>query len=189
MAKTHQVVLLTLCLGVASAQTPAQSDYHGQSWVGLLVTDKCEGASASTDRESKREADMTTTGRTTTPAVDSAGTRGSAEREATQSTEKLAKPETGDVLSRSKSSTDRAWTAAHRQARSLGASCTVDANTMKFALLLPDGKMLEFDELANQSIAKQLPSLPSGEKNRRVLRVAVHGKMQNGRIALDSIQM
>jgi hypothetical protein len=65
----------------------------------------------------------------------------------------------------------------------------VDANTTKFALLLPDGKMLQFDDLANEAVAKQLPSFPVGARSRKVLRVLVQGKIQNGQLALDSIRM
>jgi hypothetical protein len=55
--------------------------------------------------------------------------------------------------------------------------------------LLPDGSALEFDELANEGISHQLPSLPAGTAERRVLRVFVQGKLQNGKIALDSVRM
>lgn len=179
---------LAFSLIAANAQTASQSAYRGQSWVGLLVPTACEKGKSQADHRSKstRDADLTVSGRTTTPAVDGAGTRGSATASETGAT-KQSVPETGDVLANGKSSGDPGWGAAHKQAQSLGESCSLSASTAQFALLLPDGTKLQFDELANQSIAKQL-SLPS-TGGKVVLRVSVQGKLQNGKIALDSIQM
>jgi hypothetical protein len=64
-------------------------------------------------------------------------------------------PETGDVLDKGKSATDPGWAAARKQAQSLGSSFAVSADATRFALLLSTGKMLQFDELAKQAIAKQ----------------------------------
>jgi hypothetical protein len=61
----------------------------------------------------------------------------------------------------------------------------VDTSTAHFSLLLPDGRVLPFDSLAGQEIAKQLSSV--GRKS--VYRVQVTGKLQQGAIALDTIHM
>ncbi len=195
MIRTYWIAALAFPLVAAMAQTPSQTAYRGQSWVGLLVSPACEkGKPQSGDKSNaSREADLTVNSRTTTPAVDDAGTRGSAtasDAGAKSPGEKQTKPETGDVLAKGKSSGDPAWAAAHKQAQSLGASCSLAANSTQFGLLLPDGRMLQFDELANQAIAKQLTMPGAGSKDgKMVFRVSVQGKLQNGKIALDSIQM
>jgi hypothetical protein len=194
MTNTHWIAVLVFSLTAAIAQTASQTAYQGQSWVGLLVSASCDkGNKEPGDRsKSNRESDLTVNGRTTTPAVDESGTRGSSnalEQGAKPPTEKQTMPETGDVMAKSKSSTDPGWGPARKQAQSLGASCALDANATQFALLLPDGSMLQFHELANQAIAKQMPSIPTGAKIRKVFRVSVQGKVQNGKIALNSIRM
>ena len=65
----------------------------------------------------------------------------------------------------------------------------MDARTNRFALVMPDGSMLQFDDLANQAIARQLPASAEGAQQGRIFRVSVQGKLQNGKIALTSIQI
>jgi hypothetical protein len=180
MKTVHWIAVLAI--SVAGAQTPTERAYQGQSWVGLLVSASCDKSHTG---KSNRESDLTVDRRTTTPPVDDAGTRGSSDTKATD--EKQSMPETGDVLDKGKSPTDPGWLAARKQAQSLGASCAVGANATRFALLLSNGKMLQFDELANQAIAKQLSARPAGTG--KFIRVSVQGKLQDGKIALDSIQM
>jgi hypothetical protein len=187
------LTLFIICAGAANTQNASPDAYRGQSWVGLLVTAACDKGTKGHPERSKtdRESDLTVTSRTTTPAVDQSGTRGSStalEQGANTPSDKGVLPGTGDVLSK-KSSTDRGWAAARRQGQSLAHSCVVRPDTTAFALLLPDGSALEFDELANEGISHQLPSLPAGTAERRVLRVFVQGKLQNGKIALDSVRM
>jgi hypothetical protein len=93
-------------------------------------------------------------------------------------------PQTGDLFT-GKSGADPAWAKAKRQARALASGCKVDSNTLSFALLLPDGKMLRFDDLANSAIAKRMEA----GKSATIYRVQVVGKLENGMVALDSIQM
>jgi len=164
--------------GTANRSTRA---YSGQTWVGLLVSASCPVPSKATD-----QSDMTVTDRVTTPAVDASGTRG--ESTAMDSREQAAShtdfPVTGDVLG-AKGKSDGAWKKAKRQASSLKSACRVDPNTPHFALLLPDGGMLHFDDEADAAILKQLPTASKST----IYRVQVEGKLENGRIALDSIQM
>jgi hypothetical protein len=180
MTRVHWIAVLVI--SIASAQTPTERAYQGQSWVGLLVSASCDKSHGS---KSNRESDLTVDHRTTTPAVDDAGTRGSAETKAVD--EKQSMPETGDVLDKGKSATDPGWKAARKQAQALDASCAVGAEVTRFALLLSNGKMVQFDELANQAITKQLSARPAGTG--KFIRVSVQGKLQDGKIALDSIQM
>jgi hypothetical protein len=187
----HGILALAFSL-VAVAQTPAQKAYEGQSWVGLLVSADClTGKTGTADRSrATTESDLTVNGRVTTPQVDESGTRGQSTElmdGAKPVTEKQRLPHTGDVLARNTSSIDPGWAAARRQARSLNDVCGLQADTRRFALILADGSKLEFDEVANQAIAPQVPAVPSN--GRRILRVSVQGKLQNGRIALTSIQM
>jgi hypothetical protein len=157
--------------------------YSGQTWVGLLVSASCPAPSKATD-----QSDMTITDRVTTPAVDASGTRGESTALDTreQPGTRTSLPATGDVLgSKAKSESDNAWKKAKRQASSLKPVCRVDANTPHFALLLPDGGMLHFADEADAAILKQLPA----ESKSTIYRVQVAGKLENGRIALDSIQM
>ncbi len=187
--KMHWIAMLVLSVVAASAQTATERAYSGQSWVGLLVSASCDKKTGAQSK-SNREADLTVERRTTTPAVDSAGTRGAAAVDgSTPSGEKQSMPETGDILANSKSATDPGWSAARKQARGLGAACVLRPNASHFALLLPDGRMLLFDELADETIVKQMPANAVNGKAPKYLRVTVQGKLQNGKIALDSIQM
>lgn len=169
------------------------ADYTGQSWVGLLVPagcDKTAGNKANPSR-ANRESDLTVNGRTTTPAVDRSGTRGQStalDPTANPPSSKGVMPQTGDVLAGA-AATDPQWSTARKQARAMGEQCKVQPTTNRFALLLPDGRTLAFDDLANQAILKQMPSMPASGKNDRVFRVYVTGKLQGGIIALDSIRM
>lgn len=67
--------------GMAQPQSSSTS-YMGQTWVGILTSAECgAGDSAAGSKgksESERAAELTTTDRVTTPAVDASGTRGSA---------------------------------------------------------------------------------------------------------------
>lgn len=176
------------------AQEASRAAYQGQSWVGLLVPANCvKFTKGQADRsKSNRESDLTVTSRTTTPAVDQSGTRGQStalDPGANPPSGKNVSPETGDVLSQKGSRTDPGWTNARRQAKGLNDSCRISTGTNQFALLLPDGGAVAFDDLANQAILKQLPALPTDAKNRPVLRVQVSGKLQDGKIALDTIRM
>lgn len=179
----------------AIAQNPPQNRsstaaYAGKSWVGLLVSASCSSPDAKPATPADDEAALTVTDRVTTPAVDQSGTRGKSTLQtvpnAAGESSRAAEPRTGDVADHG-ASNDPKWKAAQKQARSLAAGCAVDASTRQFALLLPDGKTLQFDELANQGIVKQLGVNPPPRKI--VLRVQAAGKLQNGRIALDSITL
>jgi hypothetical protein len=191
----HGILAVVLSVTCAAAQdTKAQNAYRGQSWVGLLVASECTtGNTGSADRNRTTvESDLTTHGRTTTPAVDQSGTRGQSTElagEANRPAENQRLPQTGDILAHRGTSIDPDWAPAQRQAKALSESCAVHSKSTRFALLLPDGSKLEFDELANQAIAKQMPAMPSGDSGRKILRVSVQGKLQNGKIALTSIQM
>jgi hypothetical protein len=163
----------------------ASSSYAGQTWVGLLVSASCP-APAQRSPASK-QSELTTTNRVTTPAVDSSGTRGESKvNESTEAERATRKdvPLTGDLNSQ-KTSQDAGWKQAKRQAASLGRSCDIGSDSKEFALLLPDGKMLRFTDLANAGIEKQL----GPGKRHTIYRVQVVGKIENGKIALDSIQM
>lgn len=187
--------ILSIALGIAgaAAQDHVQKAYQGQSWVGLLVASDCKaGASGAADRsKANAESDLTTHGRTTTPAVDASGTRGQS-TELVQSPnhagDKQQVPKTGDVLGGTGQSIDPGWAPAREQAKSLGDSCAIESRTARYALLMADGSRLEFDDVANQAIAKQAQSA-TGSGGKKILRVSVHGKLQNGKIALTSIQM
>ena len=182
------ILALAACNSLLAQQG---SDYSGQTWLGLLAPATCDKSSGvqSKASNSTRESDLTVSSRTTTPAVDQSGTRGSS-----TALDPASKPPSGgdahlgDLLAKG-SSGDAAWKAARKQARSLGDQCIVQRDTKQFALILPGGETLAFDDLANQAIEKQLPAWPASGKVKRVLRVSVVGKLQNGKIALTSIRM
>lgn len=188
--KSHSFIILLAAIASATAQNTTSAQYHGQSWVGLLVPASCDKVTKGQADRSKsvKESDLTVTARTTTPAVDQSGTRGSStalDPSANPPSEKQVLPATGDVLAKS-SSPDPDWSSARKQAHSLGASCSVGPDVKQFSLLMPDGKMVPFDDLANQGILKQMPA---SSDSKRIYRVWVQGKMQDGKIALVSIRM
>lgn len=174
--------------GLIAAQKPENgASYLGKSWVGLLVSDTCPAHSK--HNAAREEADRTVTDRVTTPAVDSAGTRGSSEQGKTIPAARGDVPQTGDVSIRDQGKIrDTGWKQARDQASSLDAACRVNSGTRDFSLLLPDGAVLRFDDLANTKIAEQLQSRGMSGPG-RILRVQVIGKLENGTLALDQIQM
>ena len=178
-----------LLSGALSAQSRnSEAPYGGQTWVGLLVSASCDTSRITKHSAAENEARLTTSDRTTTPAVDTSGTRGQATVQEPGSTPPPhnAIPKTGDIRDTA-ATNDPGWKAARKQAASLPATCGVDTSTDRFLLILPDGRALHFDDLANQGIMKQLKTNDGGRKS--ILRVQVTGKLQNGEIALDTIQM
>jgi|SRR5947209_5083932 len=166
----------------------ARTSYTGQSWVGLLVSASCESKQSNRNAKANAESDLTTSDRVTTPAVDASGTRGKSTLMTPQTgdaPDANAAPRTGDVRADNANATDPAWKAARKQAGALPKTCSIGGNTNRFGLLLPDGRMLVFDDLANQGIVNQLKT--KQVERSTILRVQAVGKMQNGRIALDSI--
>ncbi len=194
-----QILIATVTLmgscALGWAQQPAKSggDYLGHSWVGLLTSADCAGGKKITPKSAADKAsDLTTSGRTTTPAVDASGTRGSATagQSNTQPTTHDSLPRTGDINSTAKPAVeDPDWGTAKKQAAGLAAGCAVTPETHAFSLLLPDGRSVRFDDVANGAIAKQLKDRSNPGSKPELLRVRVAGKMQNGKIALDSIRM
>ncbi len=185
---------LFACSAIGWGQAGAKkgNDYLGQTWVGLLTSADCGGAKSAGRSHADRAADMTTSGRTTTPPVDASGTRGSATANETskESPTHDALPRTGDIQSTAKEAVkDPGWGAAKKQAASLAPSCGVTADTSSFSLLLPEGRSIRFDDVANATIAKQLREHNDNANKPVVLRVRVTGKLQNDKIALDSIRM
>ncbi len=161
------------------------SSYAGQTWVGLLVSSSCPAPSES--KSAMGQSDLTVSDRVTTPAVDASGTRGESKVGETNEAERSTRkdfPLTGDVNAR-KSTADAGWRQAKRQASTLGSGCKIGDDTNQFSLVLPDGRMIRFDNLANAGIAKQIAS----QKKNTIYRVQVIGKLENGAIALDSIQL
>lgn len=189
--KYSRFLAAAILSSAALAQTAAREEaaHQGQSWVGLLVSASCATGAAPGQTAADREAKATVTNRTTTPAVDDAGTRGSAMSGGKRAVRhKTASPATGDIMGRSTSPTDSDWATARKQAESLAAGCSLEPDTKQFALVLADGAMLQFDELANQAIVKQRPKA-AGANRGKLYRVSVEGKLQNGKIALTSIRM
>ena len=174
--------------GLIAAPNPQSgANYYGQSWVGLLVSASCNGGAK--NEVANQESDRTTTDRITTPAVDTPGTRGSSETTEPPPAAKGDVPQTGDISIReSQKIKDPGWNEARRQALSLNSACRVDVNTRQFALLLPEGKRLRFDDLGNSKIAAELKSRGMTAKP-KILRVQVTGKLDSGAIAIDQIQM
>lgn len=185
-------IAVLLGAGLMAAQNPAQNpksgaSYYGQSWVGLLVSGSCQ--SGGTHNQATAEADRTVTDRVTTPAVDRAGTRGSSEPEKPLPATRGDVPQTGDLSVRETGKIkDKGWKEARRQAASLDSGCRVNPDTRVFALILADGTLIRFDDLANTKIAEQLRSRGMSEAG-KILRVQVIGKRQGGMLAIDQIQM
>ncbi len=173
--------ILSAAALVAQSSKTAPS-YTGQSWVGLLVSAGCNTARAATRPAADKESNLTTSDRVTTPAVDTSGTRG--QHETAAAPPHNASPKTGDIHG-GPAPADPGWKAAQKQAAALPSSCAVDKATSRFSLLLPDGRVLPFDNLAGQEIARQLNA--AGQKT--IYRVQVAGKLQQGAIALDTIRM
>jgi hypothetical protein len=181
------LIVGTLLNIVVFAQPPdSGSSYAGQSWVGLLVSATCDTSHVAKRSAIENEANLTTSDRTTTPAIDASGTRGQATAPESGSTmtPHNAVPKTGDIREAAATS-DPGWKTARKQAASLPAACGVDTSTTRFSLILPDGRALRFDDLANQGIVKQLKANDRSHKS--ILRVQATGKLQHGEIALDSI--
>jgi hypothetical protein len=186
VAKVKLVNSIALTVVFAGWGCAQDNTYHGQTWVGLLVADSCkmEGPNAAT-----RESDLTTSGRTTTP-VDQSGTRGSSSAldptAAPPAGSSRDVPHTGDIQKPlPKGLKDPGWAKAVKQAKALGAPCRVTVNTQRFLLLTPSGDTIPFDDLANAAVRKQLPALDSAGK---IFRVHVTGKLQNDKIALNSVR-
>ncbi len=178
-------VALLVAQQASSPNKAARTSYAGQTWVGLLVAASCPAPAESS--RAMKQSELTVTDRVTTPSVDSAGTRGNSTANASTSGEPTTRrnvPLTGDIAA-AKTGADAGWQRAKRQAAALAPACRVSTATTQFALLLPDGRVLHFDDLANSGIAKQLPAV-SGNK---IYRVQVVGKIENNTIALDSIQI
>jgi len=173
--------------GLIAAQNPSSaSSYLGKTWVGLLVSGTCAPGKNAAAAE---EADRTVGARVTTPAVDTAGTRGSSEAGDTPVSTKGDVPQTGDISLRDNGKIkDPGWRQARRQASGLGAGCRVSVETRQFGLLMPDGSLLRFDDLANSKIADQLRSRGTSGRP-EILRVQVVGKVENGMLALDELRM
>jgi hypothetical protein len=169
----------------------AHAEYTGQHWVGLLVSASCD-SQAKAAHSAAEEARATTTGRTTTPAVDVSGTRGQASvNETADRTAPTASdvPRTGDVFATASGKVqDRTWPQARKQAAALDSACRVGAGTNQFALLLPDGRKIPFDERGNETIMKQLAATHGGVAKPTIFRVAVAGKLEQGRIAVDTVR-
>lgn len=182
------LVTVLLGAGLMAAQKPAvNSSYLGKTWVGLLVSGSCPAGSKQS--AAMQEADRTVGDRVTTPAVDTAGTRGSSEQGNTVPAARGDVPQMGDISVRAKGKIkDAGWEQARRQGSSLDSACRVNSETRSFALLLPDGKILRFADLAGAKISEQLQSRGVSGTG-RILRVQVTGKLENGAIALDQIQM
>ncbi len=168
----------------------AHADYTGQHWVGLLVSASCNSqAKAAHGAAAEAKA---TTGRTTTPAVDGSGTRGQAS--VNETADRTAPtpsdiPRTGDVFAAASGKVqDRTWPQARKQAAELDSACRVGGGTNQFALLLPDGRRIPFDERGNETIAKQLAATQGGVAKPTIFRVDVAGKLEQGRIAVDTIR-
>ena len=181
-----------LMTGAAAAQTAqttrpisdAQSAYLGHQWTGLLVPAGCESGS----KRAEDEAAITTSGRTTTPAIDESGTRGQAgEMDRTDRTHgRSESPRLGDVLNDNVKSTDSEWADARKQAKSLGAACRLTPGVDRFALVLPNGRVLPLDDAANVTVSKRVSgALPKAT----IIRVHVAGKLRDGKISVDTIQM
>jgi hypothetical protein len=181
------------CAGILFAQTESpskeKSNYAGQTWVGLLVADACRTAPRSGAAAMAEAERLSPTDRVTTPAVDEAGSRGSATTERKRNVEN-AVPRTGDVNSKKpEAESDSGWKQARRQAASLDASCRVNSGVRKFALLLADGSMLRFDDLGDSKIAAQIQANGRLGGRGNIFRVQVTGKLQDGAIALDNLQL
>jgi hypothetical protein len=190
---TFGAAITALAVSSATAQPartakPAQragSAYLGHDWTGLLVSAACE---AKSETGAEHEAAMTTSGRTTTPAVDESGTRGQAGAmgRADRAHTRNDSPRLGDVLNDSTKSADLEWARAHRQAKSLPAACRITPEVQVFALILPNGRMLPFNDAANVTIVKRLSG---GLTKPAIIRVHVAGKLQDGKIALDTLEL
>lgn len=164
-----------------------EAKYLGQTWVGLLVSSNCPAMEKRTS--GTREADRTVTDRVTTPAVDDIGTRGSSQSGSNTPAARGDVPQTGDLsIADSRKIKDPGWKQARRQSMSLDPGCHVSTDTRKFALMLPDGRLLPFDDVANTKIIEQLKTRGLSAKP-KILRVQVAGKLENGAVAIDEIQM
>jgi hypothetical protein len=84
---------------------------------------------------------------------------------------------------------DRGWSQAKKQATNLRSTCRVGMDTRQFALLLPDGRTIPFDERGNETIVKQMTASQGGISKPTVFRVSVAGKLEQGRIAVDTIRL
>jgi hypothetical protein len=175
------------CVAVLAGQNVRnESNYLGQTWVGLLVSSTCPAAKHT---PATAEADRTVSARVTTPDVDASGTRGSSETGKADPAVRGDVPQTGDLsMGNSRKIKDPGWKQARRQASSLDAACHVGPDTRQFALMLNDGTLLRFDDAANSKIIEQLKSRGVSEKS-KIFRAQVVGKLDNGAVALDEIRM
>lgn len=172
---------------LAGQNNQNQSKYLGKTWVGLLVSSTCPANTKHT--LATNEADRTVSDRVTTPAVDASGTRGSADTGGNTPASRGDVPQTGDLgVAGNRNIKDSGWTEARRQASSLDATCQVGTGTREFALMLKDGALLRFDEAANAKIVDQLKTRGVSTKG-KILRVQIVGKLDNGTLAVDEIQM
>jgi hypothetical protein len=163
----------------------AETAYLGHEWTGLLVPAACKSQAKTSAGE---EAAITTTGRTTTPAVDESGTRGQAGAvdSSDRTNNRSDSPRLGDVLAATAKPGDSEWSRARKQAELLGPSCRVTSDVREFALVLPDGRMLLFDGAANATIGKRVSGAIAKPT---IFRVHVVGKAHDGKVSVDTVQM
>ena len=95
-------------------------------------------------------------------------------------------PRLGDVLNTEGKSNDPEWTHARRQAESLPVACRLAGGVDQFAIVLPNGQVVPFDDAANVTITKRI----SGAVQKpTIIRVHIAGKLNSGKISVDTIRM
>ena len=84
---------------------------------------------------------------------------------------------------------DTGWQEAQRVAGNMPDSCRITENTTSYALRLPDGRVMRFDDASNTKIRQQLQSTDRVKGQMKIFRVVVKGTASGDTISLDSIQI
>ena len=203
------VTSVPLCAVLALAQPAADSNRSMQSWTGLLVAAGCQNSGTATDfnRSTVSENGMakTTPGSKTernttyedtlnqadrgTPMPDRTGARKTPGAAESTSNMKNSTPETANVNDSNRVASEDAWLNAQKTAASLDNSCQIGNKTASFALRLPDGRMIPFDDASNRKIGNQIQSTNRLGNMTKIFRVVVQGTMEGDRISMDSIKI
>ena len=203
-----------LCAALTLAQSTPTSSTASRSWTGLLVAAGCPSSGTSADMRSTAPASSgvtengmakTTPGMNREPnttyeqtqnqadrnsAADRTDVRKSAPATLGTSDMRNSTPETANNNSSTMAlKNEDAWMTAEKVAGKMDKSCHISTRTSSFALRLPDGRIVPFDDASNAKIASQLRSTNRLGNKAKILRVVVTGAMQSDRISMEYLKL
>ena len=195
--------------GTDTTQAATTNNTNPQSWVGLLVAMGCDTSSVS------GTSNVSMNGNSAMTAPDMNGSRGSGMNgtsndmtgssqttvnQSSASNQNFPKS-TASAASESSASMNAATTTdtnnnnarngmarAKEVASQMGPSCHIGSTTAAFALRLPDGRLIPFDDASNAKIADQIQNRVSGNQT-KIFRVVVTGTSDGNTITMNSMRI